>query len=198
MLTPDQLCAAASAAYTAVPTIVVGDVHVVLSELDGIVLIAPRGTEPDCLEDWLRDFDAIPVDCGPLGVCHQGFSSGAQAAFPSLLAKLPAGKPVALTGHSLGGALAIGITGLLVTRGIVPVLCTTFGAPAMGAGGTLARLIEHVPGDRYRCGDDPVPLVPPPPYEQDRALTHIGKPLLDPVADHMIDRYAKALTLITA
>lgn len=198
MISNVALCTASAAAYIAPATfIAAGDVHVVLSEIDGALVIAFRGTEPDCLEDWLRDFDAIPMDGGPLGTCHRGFLSGAQAALPELLARLPADKPLALTGHSLGGALAIAMTGLLVARGIVPLVCATFGAPCVGTD-TLSRLIASIPGTRYRCGDDPVPLVPPYPYQQDRALTHIGRPLLDPIADHMIARYAAALEPVAA
>lgn len=197
--TPQTLCAAAAAAYSAPPTFVVaGDVHVVLSEVDGVIVVSPRGTEPADWRDWVRDFNARPMDGGPLGICHSGFLSGAQAAIPDLLTRLPADKPVALGGHSLGGAIAIDLTALLVVHGITPLLCTTFGAPAVSIGDALSRLIAHVPGDRFHCGDDPVPFVPPYPYEQDRALTRIGRALLDPIADHMIARYADALALAPA
>lgn len=193
MLSASQLCAAAAAAYSAPATFVcAGDVHVVVSEIDGITIIAFRGTEPDCLADWLRDFDAIEADGGPLGECHEGFLTGAGAAMPFLL-PIIAGKQFAIVGHSLGGALAICATGLLVARGISPLLCTTFGAPAVSADGVLGRLIAHVPGVRYHNGDDPVPFVPPCPYAQDRAMTGIGKWVLDPIADHMIASYALAL-----
>jgi hypothetical protein len=196
MLTNSALCAAAAAAYTAVPTFIVGgDVHVVLSEVDGATVVAFRGTSETDIEDWLRDFDAIPADGGPLGTCHRGFLTGAQAALPEILARLPTDKPTAITGHSLGGALAVCMTGLLVARGITPAVCTTFGAPAVGTD-TLARLIAPVPGERIWCGDDPVPFASP--YQQDRPLTHIGHAMLDPIADHAIDRYAAALTLVAA
>jgi Lipase (class 3) len=194
VMTPEQLCAASAAAYTVPASLVVaGDVHVVLSEIGGVSVVAFRGTEPRDAADWLRDFDAVPMLAGPLGVCHRGFLTGAQAALAPLLLQLPHDKPVAVTGHSLGGAMAICLTALLVVHGVPPVVCTTFGAPAVSVGESLPRLIAGVPGARYRCGDDPVPMVPVFPFVQDRALAHIGHATLDPIADHMIDRYQAAL-----
>lgn len=196
---PISLCAAASAAYSSPPTFVVaGDVNVVFYELDDVTIVAFRGTEPTDLKDWIRDFDALPLDGGPLGICHRGFLTGAQAALPEILARIPFHRPIAVTGHSLGGAMAICLTGLLVARGINPVVCTTFGAPAIGIDSLkLRKLIAHIPGDRYHNGDDPVPYVPPYPYGQDRKLTHIGVAKLDPIADHMIAAYSMALATIS-
>ena len=192
-----SLCAAASAAYSSTPTFVVaGDVHVVFYELADVTIVAFRGTEPTDLKDWIRDFDALPLDGGPLGICHRGFLTGAQAALPEILARIPFHRPIAVTGHSLGGAMAICLTALLVTRGINPVVCTTFGAPAISIGDKLSKLIEHIPGDRYHCGDDPVPYVPTPPYGQDRKLTQIGVSKLDPIADHFIAAYSMALAVL--
>jgi len=185
----------AEASYSTPATFVVaGDVHVLISEFQGVMLVTFRGTEPDDWADWARDLDAVPMDGGPLGLCHKGFLTGAQAALQHILDSRPVGVQVGLVGHSLGGALAICTAGLLKSRGILPQFCITFGAPAVSIGDSLSKLIEHIPGPRYHNGDDPVPLLPPFPYAQDRALTQIGSPALLPLDDHAILSYSGVLT----
>jgi hypothetical protein len=194
MISDIDLCAAAAAAYSTPATIIVGDVHCVVTEQPMQLIVAFRGTEPDQIDDWLRDFDAIPADGGPLGICHAGFLNGARSVLAQLQTIIQqAGKPVYLTGHSLGGALAICTAALLASEGNPPALCTTFGAPPVSVMGTIARVLGSVPGARYWDGNDPVPFVPPWPYQQDRSLTHIGTPMVDPIAAHMIARYAAEL-----
>jgi hypothetical protein len=194
MLSDRDLCAAAAAAYSGTATFVcAGDVHCLVTEQGGYVLVAFRGTELNDIADWLRDFDAVPADGGPLGICHAGFLNGACAALPLLKPFLTTSKPFIVTGHSLGGALAICTAALLASEGNPPALCTTFGAPAVSVMGTIARVLGKVPGVRWWDGNDPVPFEPPWPYQQDRSLTHIGTPMVDPIAAHMIARYAAEL-----
>lgn len=195
-----QLCQAASDAYKATPTFTVaGDVEVVLSEIDGVTVIAFPGTDPRSLEDWERDVSAWPVDVPnhpKLGLCHSGFATGAEAALPLILAALTPGKPVAVTGHSLGGALAIDTCALLVDMGLIPVRTSTFGAPRVSLDDKLGNLISGIPGLRFRNGQDPVPTVPLWPYRTDRVWTNVGviRHSGSVIDDHFIQSYLKVVT----
>jgi predicted lipase len=187
------LCASAAAAYTQPAIIAVGDVHAVITMLDGITIVAFRGTVPTSWTDWFRDFAAWPdriADHPAIGFCHDGFISGAEAILPLLNTALVGS--YALTGHSLGGALAIAAGALLTDCGKPPLRLTTFGAPRVGF--NLTKILAPIDGVRYRHGLDPVPEVPSWPYINDRPWTHIGEANhLDPIGDHAISRYAMAL-----
>jgi hypothetical protein len=193
-----DLCAASAAAYTSAPTIVAaGDVHAVATWRGDTMVVAFRGTVPTSWEDWFRDFAAWPervVNHPTLGACHDGFLTGAEAILPQLRAILPTARPFALTGHSLGGALAIMAGALLADRGLLPVRLTTFGAPRVGM--VLDKVLRDVDGRRFRHGDDPVPEVPCWPYRNDRGWTRVGEPAIDPIDDHMIAGYATALVAV--
>lgn len=190
------LCAAATAAYSTPATFASQDVHAVVSETDGVMIIAFRGTVPTSWEDWFRDAAAWPtrlVDHPVLGPCHDGFATGADALLHQIRGAISRDKPYMLTGHSLGGALAIAEAGLLIDCGLAPVCLTTFGAPRVGMA-PLARLLAPLAGTRFRHGADPVPEVPCWPYLNDRPWTHIGvADETNPIADHDIAAYAAAL-----
>lgn len=198
--TDTELCVLAAAAYTTPATCVAGnDVHAVVTVRNGLTLVGFRGTVPTDWRDWFRDIDAVPtpvMDHPRLGLCHQGFVTGAAAILPLLLPLLIG--PYVLYGHSLGGALAIGTAAILTDSGNRPAALVTFGAPRVGIGGRLAEILADVPGRLYRHGDDPVPEVPIWPFRHHRALTQIGLPALDAIEDHMIAGYAAALTPVAA
>jgi triacylglycerol lipase len=189
------LCAAALAAYSTPATFAFQDVHAVMTETDGVAIIAFRGTVPSSWEDWFRDCAAWPtrlIDHPIIGPCHSGFADGADALLDRLRGVLSRDKPYMLTGHSLGGALAIAAGALLCDCGLPPTCLTTFGAPRVGMG-PLAGILTPITGHRYRHGEDPVPEVPTWPYLTDRAWTRIGTPGPDPIADHAIAQYMLAL-----
>jgi predicted lipase len=192
------LCAAAAAAYTTPATFFVGDVHAVITTIDGIAVVSFRGTVPSSWADWFRDFAAWPdhvADHPALGFCHNGFITGAEAILPQLNAALTG--PYVLTGHSLGGALAIAAGALLTDCGKPPLRLTTFGAPRVGM--NLTKILLPIDGVRFRHGSDPVPEVPSWPYLNDRPWLHIGQANhLDPIGDHAISRYALALASMIA
>lgn len=196
-----QLCQLSQNAYlAAADTGIVldagGDVHAVVTPLDGIQVVAFRGTVPASWEDWFRDLEAWPhasIDHPLLGRCHEGFLSGAEAILPKILPLLSAEGSIVLTGHSLGGALAILTAGLLTIAGRVPARLTTFGAPRVGIGPVLGGLLKDVPGVRFRHGDDPVPTVPGWPYANDRDWTPVGTAGFPRIEDHMIAGYLRAL-----
>jgi hypothetical protein len=196
-ITDISLCAAAAASYSTTASVEVGDVHAVLTLLGGLTVVAFRGTVPTSWEDWFRDFSAWParvVDHPTLGLCHDGFVMGAEAILPLLQPKLSG--PYVLTGHSLGGALAIALGALMTDCGRPPLRLTTFGAPRVGMK-MLAAKLALVRGTRYRHGADPVPEVPSWPYLNDRSWTAIGEANdFDPIGDHAISRYALSLAAL--
>lgn len=134
-----------------------------------MILLAFRGTEN--LDDWLTNKRAKKTN-GPWGKVHRGFYRGARALLGfdrsdrlwSAVGQWGGhSKPVWLTGHSLGGALAVLSAMLLTERGVKPQGIYTFGQPRVG-GIQFARGFQDELGDRtFRFVNrrDVVPTVPP-------------------------------------
>lgn len=148
----------------------------------------------DDLLSFLHDADcriATPVG---LGKVHAGFWSALTAILPACLALA---RPTAITGHSLGAAMAILYAAVLARMGsIVPVYA--FEPPHLCADGVLAEVLAgfQVPWFATRNGNDVVTEIPigmtiPGP------ITRIGSPLLpfDNIQDHGIDRVIEALSV---
>ena len=187
-----EYAAFASEVYHEPHTWRAGDVHALFTVRRGLRVIAVRGTTADPA-DWVRDLEIVPRWSSHLGFCHRGFLDGAE--------ELRRRSPLAdqdfagavLTGHSMGGAIAILLAAVLITENICPRAVVTFGAPRCGSW-KLRRTLWRVPLRLYRNGDDPVPAVPwlPGLYLHPRALMPIGEPALDPLADHAIAAYRRA------
>lgn len=187
-----DLAAIAEEAYAAPPSFHAGDVHAFYTLRAGIPVLAVRGSTRDP-RDWLRDFAALPVYSEKLrGFAHEGFLCGASDLLPSLPRDILAG--AVLTGHSMGGAIAILLAALLCAEGKMPRAVVTFGAPR-ALSWRIRHLVRAIPMRLYRCGDDPVPDLPwlPGVYLHPRPLIAIGSPSLDPIADHAIAQYRAAL-----
>ena len=136
------------------------------------VVLAFRGTEKK-VSDWLTDADCVPEDHEG-GKVHRGFLkafTGIEGAEretavedivkAALCEACSVGDgpplPVFVTGHSLGGALA-----LLTTRLLLPDVtgaCYTFGAPRVGDYEFFHRV--KTPVYRIVNSSDVVPRVPP-------------------------------------
>ncbi len=200
MVDDRELAAIAGDTYVAAPTWRAGDVHALFTLRRGLRIIAVRGTTADP-SDWLRDLSAMPAHDRDLGFCHQGFLTGARALFAEIIGHGAAPgisvRGAVLTGHSMGGAIALLLAGVLTAREMPPRAVVTFGAPRCGSW-KLRRLLRRVPLRLYRNGDDPVPDVPwlPGLYLHPRALMPIGEPAFDPLADHPIAAYRRALAAI--
>ena len=122
--------------------------------------VAVRGTHT--LEDVITDLSLWGATRGVLGRVHGGFSAECDALWPAVrgvTADLP---HVVCCGHSLGGAVATLLCGMLTTAPHRPtqVGLVTFGAPRAG-GRALQQVLRGVPQRRYVLACDPVPLLPP-------------------------------------
>lgn len=91
-----------------------------------------RGTESDDFRDLITDIDVRPqnwsVEGKPAGRVHRGFASALDLVLPVLRAALgEVSKPLVLTGHSLGAAMAT-----LAASQLQPSGLYTFGQPRVG------------------------------------------------------------------
>lgn len=192
-MTDLDLCALSQEAYTTPPSWQSGDVKAILRwAAPKEPVVAFKGTTPDCLADWLRDLDAIPMTDHRLGVCHRGFLTGAQQAL-EWVQTATHGCPVVLTGHSLGGALAA-LTGALMGSLGEPVSqVVTFGCPRVGFQGVRMAL-TGVRCARYVHGDDVVPRVPS--GFEHHTVDPIALPAgFAPLGNHFISNYLEAMRL---
>lgn len=154
-----------------------------LATNDDHIVLAFRGTEtPDSLEglkDWLLT-DAVNlliVPSGRLGTdlagagvgarFHQGFVDALADVWPALSPLVAeeikkSDRPVWITGHSLGGALAL-FAGWMMHRQFLNVhQISTYGAPMVGNKDACAAIDREFKGKIYRYVNttDPVPKLP--------------------------------------
>ncbi|NCY02467.1 MAG: lipase family protein [Planctomycetia bacterium] len=161
----------------------VGNTQGWLAVDDGNIVIAFRGTESPTSLDGLKDIlitdamNLLVVPEGRLGLdlaaagvgarFHKGFVDAIAAIWEPLSTAVEAevkrcDRPVWITGHSLGGALAL-LAAWLLKRKFVPVheVCT-FGAPMIGNRTACEAFNREFQGRifRYINGRDPVPKLP--------------------------------------
>lgn len=150
---------------------------------DSVIVLAFRGSQSptslDGLKDWLltnaNNLLVLPdgqmgTDFAAAGVgarFHRGFLEALAEIWEALLAAVDGPmqekeRPLFVTGHSLGGALAL-VAAWRLQRNFVPVhQVYTFGAPMIG-NATAAKAFEtEFPNRIFRYVDepDPVPLLP--------------------------------------
>ena len=188
-----QFCAATYNQPPTLPVPATGTDLRISALADGFV-VAFRGSVT--AEDWARDFICAPVvdrQDPQLGSCHAGFLDGAESVIAAIAAAV-GNRQFCLTGHSLGGALALGAGALLSCSGKPPAAIVTFGAPRFGMAKFVAALAP-IAVRQYRRGNDPVPFVPfdVPPFLQflnaRDPLIAIGAARRDPFACHAIEGY---------
>lgn len=176
-------------------TISAGGTEVLIRQRGPIEVWAFRGTTFDGI-DILKDLRAFPWwSKGANTFVHKGFFRGVGAIWPLLPLAIPNGKPIALTGHSKGGAEAILCGAFMASIGIPPVLIETFGAPRAGFS-NIGKILKDIPGHRFRLGSDIVPTVPhafPIPYRHDRDLTALEADDKHIFFNHRIADYVKAV-----
>ncbi|MBW8311757.1 MAG: lipase family protein [Rhizobium sp.] len=137
---------------------------------DAACILAFRGTEMT-LEDWMTDADARqhepPWEEAGEGVgIHKGFHDALERVWDEVATRLTeARRPIWITGHSLGGALALlAASRLTRERPALPVAGVyTFGQPRIGSNAWTKTLPIQLQQRifRYVNDNDIVPLVPP-------------------------------------
>ena len=187
-----DLCRLVAQSYTRA-TWFAGELSARYTLVDERPIFAIPGTKRE-IGEWLRDFAAWPTWDGTLGICHAGFCAGAWELYRRAPMASVNFSGAVIVGHSLGGALALLLGGILMARRTPPVAVVTFGAPRCGSW-KLRRLLSPIAVRSYRNGDDPVPDVPwlPGVYLHPRRQIQIGTPADEPLADHHIGAYERAL-----
>jgi predicted lipase len=161
----------------------VGNTQVYIAANDDHILAAFRGTEAptaiDGLKDWLLTDAAnllivpegrLGTDLAAAGVAarfHQGFVRAIGDIWEPFIECIEAERkkderPIWLTGHSLGGALAL-LAAWLLRRKFIPVhQVYTFGGPMIGNEAVSEVFKREFPDKifRYVNSPDPVPKLP--------------------------------------
>jgi hypothetical protein len=143
-------------------------------EYSDVIVVAFQGTitefgldgnfRLDSLTDWIQNFrlEQLPASKTKLpGLVHEGFFKQLRLISKHVADALPrqGNKPIVLTGHSQGGAVATLATKLLKDQGFPIRETYTFAAPRSGDAAfcrSVSALIH-----RIEFGDDIVPHVPP-------------------------------------
>lgn len=130
-----------------------------LSTQNGIQTIAVRGTAN--LKNAIVDLSVSLQDDPVLDIkLHQGFASAARAIYADMKPYLKTDEPIHITGHSLGGAIAV-ILGMYLQQDNYQVSqVITFGQPKV-TNVTGAKQFDSLPLIRVVTLHDIVPLVPP-------------------------------------
>lgn len=161
----------------------VENTQVYVAQNDKAVVVAYRGSQAptslDGFKDWLltnaNNYLIIPegrigTDFAAAGVgarFHRGFMEALAAVWEPLLKAVTeamdaAERPLWITGHSLGGALAL-LTAWRLNRNFIAVHeVVTFGAPMVGNDAAARAFEREFAGKifRYVNLEDPVPLLP--------------------------------------
>ncbi|WP_430460674.1 lipase family protein [Thalassolituus sp. LLYu03] len=154
-------------------------VSYLLSRAGDVQTIAVRGTAN--LANVMVDLDiAFQPDQG-LGIpLHTGFRNSAFAVLEDVSPQLNPDQPVHITGHSLGGAVAVVLAMYLERAGFDVTQVVTFGQPKV-TNVTGAGLYRQLPLTRVVTQKDLVPLVPPLSPMQIRDLDvywHLGEEVI--------------------
>jgi triacylglycerol lipase len=175
----------------------------------GTALVAFRGAQT--IVDWIDSIDTLPVpdlSVPGAGLAHMGFQLVYEHVRRNVAQLVANGCPgairIVVTGHSLGGAVAV-LSGLdiakNVTPGVVPELYT-LGGPRTGAPDFAVTFNKLIPVcNRIVNFMDVVPQVPLPPlYEHvgQETLVNGGFKPLDVAYAHLLTTYLGGLQKLLA
>lgn len=139
-------------------------------------LIADPGRARQIVTDWINNAKVALIDGRPFdlpGLVHAGFAEslehlwrapdGVGSLFPRIRKAAASGKPLFVTGHSKGGALACLAAARLAGAGLTPAGVYTFAAPRP-ASCEFAEDFARTFGTsacRFEFRNDIVPMLPP-------------------------------------
>jgi len=154
------------------------DTHCLVGEDANSITIAFRGSVS--IRNWITDaeFERVTLIAGD-GTCskvHKGFNAAWNSILVPLFAALrPSRKPIFVTGHSLGGALAILAALALERNGFLVAQVYTFGQPRVGNGDFMRRYNAALGDITYRVvyQEDIVARIPHLPSFRD-PYRHVG------------------------
>jgi hypothetical protein len=139
-----------------------GGSQAMLVEHKDYLVLAFRGTEPDSLRDIKADASATIRKCETQGMIHSGFYFAymeiRKDIEETLQSKTFSKKPLYITGHSLGGALATVATKYTYHQGGLAA-CYTFGSPRVGNDDWINNI--KTPIHRLVNAADCVTMLPP-------------------------------------
>jgi len=148
--------------------------YAAILEYNDVVVVAFQGTITEfkrdgefslpTLKDWIMNFmvkQVESVESTLPGKVHSGFLKQLDLIYQKVENSLPEGtdKPIVLTGHSQGGAVAVLAAKRLEQKGFPVREIYTFGAPRPGNQEFVANV--STPVFRIEFGNDLVPHVPP-------------------------------------
>lgn len=134
----------------------------VLLENDEYIFLGFRGTESTSIKDIKADAKAVITVCESGGKIHSGFDEAFNQVSVEIQTALDkdkvTNKPLFITGHSLGGALATIATKKIIHKGGIAA-CYTFGSPRVGDENWTINI--KTPIYRIVNAADPVTMLPP-------------------------------------
>jgi triacylglycerol lipase len=141
------------------------NVIVEVDDVKQIQWIAVRGSSN--LRNWMLNFDYLQrsfsrnvLDREDAIDLHTGFHSAAEDVYQTILSHLNKNYQTRLTGHSLGGAIAVILMMFLIEDGYQVEKCITFGQPKV-TDQKGAEICQNLPLLRIINDRDIVPLLPP-------------------------------------
>lgn len=165
-------------------------------EQPDFVVWSTRGTEPEVISEWIRDFDQVGVYYGGLGSMPQGLLySLLSCVEPLSLAAEKLQKPLWLGGHSFGASFAESLACMFLLRGVRVSGCTVF-APFPWVSdkddGPLT-LFKPFSGRSFAYPHDEVPTKPGwRRHPRDMTVLPATAGATNWIQDHSIDTYIEA------
>jgi len=143
------------------------DTHIGLFIGEAATYVVARGSKS--IKNWITDFDAFRENLPQSGCgwIHKGFDQAASSVFGRITAAiqlLDAHVPIVVTGHSLGGSLALILGYWLASKFPGRVNSIYALEPAKVGGAIFKELFDGAVGQKAFCithGADIVPWVPP-------------------------------------
>lgn len=198
-MTPLGYALMAEEAYKADPDIgsAFSSSRAICRQVDDGFCVTFRGSDNNA--SWVTDADIIVENDTKLGKVHKGFWQAWTAIAGQVKAEIAGnrGIPVTFCGHSLGAALAILAALDCAQSGISVKAVYAFEPPCISPQSNIKNLLAEskIAAHLYKNGGDLVCDLPMF-WSQSGLLTHIGKPALPNIEDHLIENVCKSLTVL--